>query len=191
MFILDISAEAHSNDLFDNVVELLTNSLDSIPNQDQTTICIITVDEYIQVYRMPDDLENGPISYQICDVHDPFLPVPKDQLMLNLTKDRAKINLLLEKLPEMHTKENSKHKQAALNMSSAYILAYELLETTGGRVLAFYARIENCGPGINIVTDNHKVYNTDSEKILFTPDLGFYTDLSSKMFLKRITVDLF
>jgi len=111
--------------------------------------------------------------------------------MLNLQSDREKINFLLERLTEIHKFEEAKLKIAALNLTSAFSIAYELLENSGGRILAFYSRIENCGPGINVVIDNHKLYNTDAEKNLFKPDMGFYTDLSAKMFQKRITVDLF
>jgi hypothetical protein len=191
VFILDVSAEAHSNKLFNQTLQLITNSLDSIPNPENTQICILTVDEYVQCYTVPDDLSRGPIVHQICDIHDPFLPVPVSHLMLNLESDREKINFLVERLGEIHKFEEAKLKIAALNLTSAFSIAYELLEDSGGRILTFYSRIENCGPGINVVTDNHKLYNTDAEKNLFKPDMGFYTDLSAKMFQKRITVDLF
>ena len=142
-------------------------------------------------YTVPDDLERGPHVHQICDREDPFLPAPLDALMLNLANDRAKIDLLLEKLPEIHTMENSKHKLAALNLSSAFHISYEMLENSGGRVLTFYSRIENVGPAINTVTESHKAYNTDAEKTFFKPNIGNYIDLAAKMFSKRITVDLF
>lgn len=117
--------------------------------------------------------------------------MPNAKLMLNLASDREKINVLLERLHEIHTIEEARHKIAALNLSSAFAVAYELLEKNGGRVLTFYSRIENCGPGINVAIENAKNYNTEHEKEMFKPNVEFYTDLSSKMFLKRITVDIF
>ncbi len=101
-------------------------------------------------------MEKGPIIYQVADKTDPFLPVPFEKLVLNLTQDREKIDFLLTKLLEIHTEENSKFKAPAFNLSSAFTIAYELLEKTGGRILAYYSRIENIGPGINVVMDNHK-----------------------------------
>jgi len=65
VFILDISAEAHSNKLFNQTLQLITNSLDSIPNPENTQICIITVDEYVQCYTVPNDLSRGPIVHQV------------------------------------------------------------------------------------------------------------------------------
>ena len=191
VFILDISHEAFQNGFFASTIYWIQNTLDSIPNPDNTSIWILTVDEYVQCYQVPDDLEKGPITHQIWDLHDPFLPVPVESLMMNLSTDREKIDVLLQKLTEIHTIEESKFKSIALNLSSAFLLAYEILENRGGRVLSFYTRIENVGPGINVVVDNHKLYNTDTEKNLFKPGMGFYYDLSKKMFQKRITVDLF
>lgn len=44
---------------------------------------------------------------------------------------------------------------------------------------------------INTVVDNHKLYNTDGEKSLFVPNSEFYNQLGTKMYLKRMTIDLF
>jgi protein transport protein SEC24 len=191
VFIIDISAEAHANKLFEQTIRWLQNSLDSIPNQENTKIWILTVDEYVQCYTIPEDLERGPVTHQICDSLEAFLPVPSSEIMLNLTNDREKIDILLEKLLEIHTQEEAKHKIPFLNLSIAFALAYEILENCGGRILAFYSRIENVGPCKNVVLENHKLYNSDAEKGLFTPDSGFYTELSTKLFQKRITVDIF
>lgn len=151
----------------------------------------MTVDEYAQCYTIPEDLERGPIIHQICDTCDAFLPVPISEIMFNVASDREKIDLLLQKLPEMHTQEEAKSKTPFLNLSIGFALAYEILENSGGRILAFYSRIENIGPCKNVVMENHKLYNTDAEKGLFKPDAGFYTDISLKMFQKRISVDIF
>ena len=191
VFIIDVSAEAHANGLFEQTILLLYNSLDSIPNPENTQICILTVDEYVHCYTVPDDVEKDPTVYSLWELYDPFIPIPMSQLMLNLSSDRHKIDCLLEQLNNIHTLEDAKRKLAALNLSLAFATAYEILENSGGRILAFYSRIENWGPGVNTITENHKLYNTDAEKNLFKPNNDFYMDLSTKMFHKRITVDIF
>lgn len=70
-------------------------------------------------------------------------------------------------------------------------MGLEILEKWGGRIIAFSTRIENIGPGVNTVTENHQFYNTDEEKTLFKCTNQFYKDLSNKFFEKRITVDIF
>lgn len=117
--------------------------MDSLPNASNTKICILTVDEFVQCYIVSDDPSKAPTMYNCSDMTDPFLPVPTSHLMLNVVTDREKINLLIEKLPEIHKSEDAKHKIAALNLSSAFAIAYEILENCGGRILTFYSRIEN------------------------------------------------
>lgn len=190
-FIIDISAEAHTNGLFTQALQSISLTLDSLPNASNTKICIITVDEFVQCYVVPSDTSKAPTVYNCWDAVDPFLPVPTSLLMLNVVADRDKINNLLEKLPEIHKFEEAKHKIAALNLSSAFAIAYEILESWGGRILTFYSRIENWGPEINIATDALKVFNTEAEKSLFVPSSTYYNDLSIKLFMKRITVDIF
>lgn len=41
------------------------------------------------------------------------------------------------------------------------------------------------------MTDALKVYNTEAEKTLFVPSSSYYNELSVKLFMKRITVDIF
>ena len=178
VFIIDVSNETSANSLFANTISIIQSTLDSMPNPLNTQICILWVDDHVHCYNVPKDLEREPIEYQIWDIHDPFLPIPISQLLLNLESDRERIDLLLEKLPEIHTIEEAKFKPASLNLTSAYMIAYEILEKTGGRIMTFYSRLDNVGPGVNTVMDNHKLYNTDAEKGLFQPGMGFYNDLS-------------
>ena len=191
VFIIDVSAEAHTNGLFTQALQAISLTLDSLPNASNTKIWIITVDEFVHWYVVPDDSNKYPAVYNCWEVLDPFLPIPTSKIMLNVVSDREKIDRLIEKLPEINKFEDAKHKIAALNLSSAFWIAYEILESWGGRILTFYSRIENCGPEINTVTDSLKVFNTEGEKSLFTPTSIYYNDLSVKLFMKRITVDIF
>ena len=106
LFIIDITNDSFVNGLFKSVIEFLKNTLDSIPNPANTNLCFLTVDEYVQWYRFPEDFEKGPIVYNVSDMYEPFLPVPVSELMLNLQKDRTKIDLLLEKLRKNFNKFN-------------------------------------------------------------------------------------
>lgn len=191
LFIIDVSNDAFQNGLFLQVLELLKNSLDSIPNPENTQIWILTVDEYVHWYNFPNNIEHGPKIHIACDAEDPFLPIPTSELMLNLENDRQKIDILLERLSEIHTAEETKSKELKLNLSSAISMAADILGCTGGRVLAFTSRLDNAGPGANSVAENHKQYNTDSEKSLFTWSSSFYHEMAQAFLDSHITLDLF
>lgn len=191
LFIIDISYDAFQNGMFNQVVESLKATLDSIPNPESTQICILTVDQYVNCYAFSDDIERGPKVYIACEVDDPFIPVPFCKIMLNLHTEREHIDILLSKLPEMHSSEDAKQYQSMLNLSGAFKAALEVLSDTGGRVLAFTSCCDSIGPGGHKPAENHKMYNTDAEKGLFTCHSEFYKEIANEYFKKRITVDIF
>lgn len=49
-------------------------------------------------YKIPTDLSNDLQVVVVSDIDDPYCPMPKESLFLNLAKDRDKINYLIEKL---------------------------------------------------------------------------------------------
>lgn len=63
VFIIDVSYEAHVNGMFLHVLEALKSTLDSIPNPQNTKICILTVDEFVHFYSFSDEIEKGPKVY--------------------------------------------------------------------------------------------------------------------------------
>lgn len=52
------------------------------------------------------DAEADAMIYWVGDVSDPFVPYPKEGLMLNLSEDRERIDAFLDKiLAKYHTEE--------------------------------------------------------------------------------------
>lgn len=83
-------------------------TLDYFPNPENTTICFMTFDVNIHFYNMNTDPNGEPTILWVGDIIDPFIPLPKEKLMLNLVNDREKIDIFLDKLLNFHTIENKK-----------------------------------------------------------------------------------
>ena len=73
--------------------------LDSIPQDQATQICIVTYDATITFYNIA---QTGEISLlHVGDVESPFIPLPHNKLLLDLTVDRERIDILIEKVSQM------------------------------------------------------------------------------------------
>lgn len=62
---------------------------------------------------------------------DPFIPFPKEKLILNLVKDRERIDVFLDKLLLMHTAENKKSHLPQVCTGAALSAAKQLIAEEG------------------------------------------------------------
>lgn len=131
VFIVDSHIESLTSGLFTSALSSIKQSLDSIPNPENTSICILTVDSQVQCYTMTSS-ESLPKIYVIQDQANMFCPVPGSTLLMNVANDRDKIDALLDKLPEIHNIENNKSLPADFCFSSAVLVAKDLLNESGG-----------------------------------------------------------
>ena len=187
VFILDITFEAHSNGLFNQALQAISLSLDSIPYQEDTKIWILTVSEYVQWYRVIDT-SKPPSVYKICDDIDSFIPFPTESLMLSLVSDRDKIDYLIQQLSDLDTHEKSDHN---LCLWSAFKVSYDMLECLGGKVVLFYSQAENYG---HFRYDWNSVINNLPSSELganFKPSSLTYSELGKNFHSNSITVDIF
>jgi Sec23/Sec24 trunk domain len=53
------------------------------------------------------------------DVQDPFIPFPREKLLLNLVKDRERIDVFLDKLVAMHQVDAKKYQPPFLCTGAA------------------------------------------------------------------------
>ena len=77
-------------------------------NPENTQICIITYDINIHFYNLPQDPNGEPNVLQLGEIIDPFIPYPKEKLMLKLVDDRERIDIFLDKLLNLHNAETKK-----------------------------------------------------------------------------------
>ena len=72
-------------------------------------MCVATFDQAIQFYNVPFDPNAEPSVYWVSDVDDPFVPYPKQGLMLNLKEDRERIDAFLDKLVALYYIDSRKN----------------------------------------------------------------------------------
>eukprot|EP00349_Pseudokeronopsis_sp_Brazil_P002794 CAMPEP_0202963266 /NCGR_PEP_ID=MMETSP1396-20130829/7245_1 /ASSEMBLY_ACC=CAM_ASM_000872 /TAXON_ID= /ORGANISM="Pseudokeronopsis sp., Strain Brazil" /LENGTH=361 /DNA_ID=CAMNT_0049684321 /DNA_START=1043 /DNA_END=2128 /DNA_ORIENTATION=+ len=166
-------------------------SLDFFPNPERTSLCLLTFDVNIHFYNLPADPNGEPTVLWVGDVDNPFVPFPKEKLMLNVVRDREKIDIFLDKLANFHHLENKKHMAATTVTGAALGAAINMLQLEGGRILVFSSTICSLGSGQVKVRDDPKLYNSSSELKILQPESQFYTHLAEELVKRRICVDLF
>lgn len=58
----------------------------------------MTFDKNIQYYDLSMDPNGDPTILWVADTQDPFVPFPREKLMLNISSDRERIDIFLDKL---------------------------------------------------------------------------------------------
>ncbi len=54
---------------------------------------------------MPQDPNGEPTILWVGDIQDPFVPFPKEKLMMKVVEEREKIDIFLDKLLSFHNVE--------------------------------------------------------------------------------------
>ncbi len=78
-------------------------------NPENTQICFMTYDINIHFYNLSQDPNGEPNVMWVGEIMDPFIPYPREKLMLNLVRDRERIDIFLDKLINMHHLEQKKY----------------------------------------------------------------------------------
>jgi hypothetical protein len=73
----------------------------------------------IHFYSLSHDPNAEPTIVYVGDLNDPFIPLPKEKLMLKLVDDREKIDIFLDKLLNLHTQEHKKYQSPHLCTGAA------------------------------------------------------------------------
>ena len=134
MFVIDVSQFSHPIGFFPQVVQSIKMTLDYFQNAENTSVCFITYDVNIQFYTIP--LSGGePTLLWVADITDPFVPLPKSKLMLNLVEDRERIDTFLDKLLVMHTPDHKKYQSPFICTGAAIQAAKHLIEDEGKSLL--------------------------------------------------------
>ena len=110
VFCIDISSTSIMNGFFYQVVQSIKQCLDSFPYPEETSLCFVTFDnQAVQFYHLPLDPNAEPTVFSMGDLDDPFIPFPRESLMVNLQNDRERIDAFTDKLVTLYYTETRKY----------------------------------------------------------------------------------
>ena len=101
-------------------------------------MCFITYDVNIHFYSLPLNSDGEPTLLWVGVITDPFIPMPKERLLLKLVDDRERIDTFLDKLLNLHTSENKKYQSPFLCTGAAIQAAIHLIEEDGKLLIVVY-----------------------------------------------------
>ncbi|KAK9125151.1 hypothetical protein Scep_013997 [Stephania cephalantha] len=123
----------------------------------------------------------------VSDLDDIFVPLP-DDLLVNLSESRSVVDVFLDSLPSMF--------QDNVNVESAFgpalKAAFMVMNRLGGKLLIFQSTLPSLGVGrLRLRGDDSRVYGTDKEPALRTPEDPFYKQMAADLTKFQIGVNVY
>ncbi|KAK6463738.1 protein transport protein SEC24 [Scheffersomyces coipomensis] len=186
-FLIDISVNAVQSGLTGTISRTILESLDRIPNVNQTAkVAFIGVDSNLHYFRFKEGFEDVD-TLIVSDIDEPFLPTP-DGLLINLNENRTAIEKFLIDFPTYF--EGAANQGFALG--PALKSGHKLINNIGGKIICFSASLPTIGEGKLSVRDESSVAGKPKEaKILLTPADNFYKSFAIDCNSNQITIDFF
>lgn len=187
-FIIDVSIDAVALGLTGTITRTILESLDRIPNQNNTArVAFIGVDSSLHYFRFNEGLADGSIELLVVsDIDEPFLPSP-DGLLVNLHENRAAIEKLLIDFPNFF--ENTANSKFALG--PALRAGHKMISNIGGKLICFSSSLPNVGEGKLTVRDDPSLAGKAKELLLLVAADNFYKSFAVECNSAQVTVDLF
>ena len=190
VFLFDVSYNAVSNGLLAAACEAARDALAVLAENDRTQVCIITYDNQVHFYSLRATA-SGPNMLVCADIADVDLPVPAEELLVNLVQEQDLVEGLLERLPDMH-KDNRIVDSA---LGPALDAAFKTIQHVGGKLTLFQASLASVGPGKLRPREAPKVLGSADEHQLLipeqSPDGQLYKNRAVDFSRQQISVDLF
>jgi protein transport protein SEC24 len=194
LFVLDVSYGAFNNGLLKSLIATIRDILEELREDldawGTLLFGAVTYDNTLHFH----DYKSGRVM-RVCDVDNPFLPIPGSELLFELRDDVNYTLFLkfLEGLPELF-QDNQKLPKQQHCVGAAMQIALDALSETGGKVILFQTGISSVGIGSVKNRFDPKLVGSKEETKLFRGAVAFYNDLACKAVEeKKITVgfDLF
>lgn len=186
-FIIDVSANAVNTGMTSTVARTILESLDRIPNANNTArIAIIGVDSNLHYFRFHEGLDDAPEMLVVSDLDEPFLPSPEG-LLINLAENRPALERLLVDFPSYF--ENTANSSFALG--PALKSAHRLICNIGGKLVVYSATLPNIGEGKLQTRDESQSGKPKESQTLLSVADSFYKSFAVQCNSAQVTIDLF
>lgn len=132
----------------------------------------------------------------MADINNPFSPLPKSKIMINLKNGKEQIEAILDKVASsFEPVGNYRGPMTATTSCAGAALhsAINLLKQDCGKILWFVMDIPSAGYGALKSRNNRSLYNTEKERVMFMADekIKAYQEMTELCIKERIGVDLF
>ena len=111
VFLLDSSIFSIQSGFFHQVLNSLKYCIDSLPQDQNIEVCLITYDTSLTFYSVNANCEISLLH--VGDIKDAFIPLPLSRLMLDVVKDRDRLNTVLDKVISMYSGQEQPTAQRA------------------------------------------------------------------------------
>ncbi|CAI5956655.1 unnamed protein product [Closterium sp. NIES-64] len=178
--------------LFDSALHFVISDairacLDALPGDTRTRIGFLLFDSALHFVSLKPSLTQPHILVS-ADIDDPYLPLPEDELLVNMHESRHVVEAFLDALPNLFT--NSVNVESA--MGPALKAMALLVSQLGGKVLLFQSTMPSLGAGrLRLRGDDPRLYGTDREHTVRCSEDGFYKTTAAEFSRAQICVDTF
>ncbi|KAK4745782.1 hypothetical protein SAY87_012094 [Trapa incisa] len=185
-FLIDASVSAVRSGMIEVVAQTIRSCLDDLPGFPRTQIGFITYDSTIHFYNLKASLTQ-PQMMVVSDLDDISVPLP-DDLLVNLSESKTVVETFLDSLPSLF--------QDNMNAESAFgpalKAAFMVMSQLGGKLLIFQNMLPSLGVGrLKLRGDDVRVYGTDKEPALRTPEDPFYKQMAADLTKYQIGVNVY
>lgn len=199
MICIELTTSNILNGVFNQVISSLQSLLDHIQCPEKTNLCIMTFDQYLNFYNIPQDLAKELQIVVVGELEDSCVPLPVNKLFVNVKNQREQLDYLLEKITKfgenlMNQQNNSQNQTpnaASASLGSLLLSAGSCFAPKIGRILVFSSQMPTIGYGKLKRRDDYKLIGTEKEKTLYLPANDLYEKMGKTYLENRISLDLF
>eukprot|EP01105_Mastigella_eilhardi_P002054 TRINITY_DN1246_c3_g1_i1.p1 TRINITY_DN1246_c3_g1~~TRINITY_DN1246_c3_g1_i1.p1 ORF type:complete len:909 (-),score=246.17 TRINITY_DN1246_c3_g1_i1:29-2374(-) len=187
-FVIDVSYQSVASGMLATVASSVRRFVNEYHENPRTRFGVVTFDNTVHFYNLKSSLSQ-PQMLTVPDLQNMLLPVPEDELLVNLSESKQVVLQLLEKLPKMFAGSQ----QVGCAFGSAVQAAAQVTKRVGGKLLCFLTGLPTHGEGKLNRRDDAKLLGTDREHTLLCPaDPGdFYKSAALELSRLQVTADLF
>ena len=171
IFAIDVGSRALSSGFTIAAIRAIQNNLAHLPGDIAAKAGIITFSDKIHYYLLPESskpFDIDKVSIMLSDADDPCAVLPMNRILLSISENLEKLNLLLRKIPELVPKVNTSVDNYMWSTPIAAIKAAQLtLQSCGGRLFLFTPCHPTAGFGKIRIKENNSAYGTVNELSMY------------------------
>ncbi|ESK90151.1 er to golgi transport-related protein [Moniliophthora roreri MCA 2997] len=188
VFLVDVSHAAVQSGMLATATRTILENLDRIPDtgdEGRTKVAIIGFDTSLYFFSItPGSTDSSMLV--MSDTEDVFLPKPTD-LLLNLAENRAGIEALLGRIPDMFADNGI----VGSALGPALQAGFKLMSPIGGKIVVLSSSLPSVGAGALKNREDPKILGTSKESGLLQAASPFYKTFAIECSRAQVSVDMF